>query len=136
MKEFFDLSHDFDENTYHPIGYAHFQNIQTYPSHGCRYAIVTLSLHFGTHIDAPWHMLERGKRLDEINIAELIGDALIVDVSDKHGPGKKGAGEIPLEDIQLSISRQRHELHKGDALLIHTGWSSLYRSDPSRYYWS
>jgi arylformamidase len=134
VKEFFDLSHEFDENTYHPFGFPRFQNIQMYPSHGCRHALVTMSLHFATHMDAPWHMVEAGKRLDEISIAELIGDALIVDVSDTHAPDRGDSGEISLADIQRSLSAHRNDLRKGDALLIHTGWSALYKSDPSRYY--
>jgi len=105
-----------------------------YPSHGCRHAIVTMSLHFATHMDAPWHMVETGKRLDEIRIAELIGEAVIVDVSDTHGPARGDAGEISLEEVQRALSSHGNTVRGGDALVVHTGWSALYASDPSRYY--
>ncbi len=134
MKEFFDLSHGFDENTYHPFGFPRFQNVEMYPSHGTRHAIVTMSLHFATHMDAPWHMVEKGKRLDGISIGELIGEAVIVDVSEAHGPARGNSGVISLEEVQRSLASHGNAVHKGDALLVHTGWNVLYASEPSRYY--
>ena len=134
MQDFFDLSHEFDENTYHPFGFARFQNIQMFPSHGCRHALVTMSLHFATHMDAPWHMVEAGKRVDGITIAELIGDALVVDVSDAYAPARGDSLRISPEEIQRSLAGHGNELRRGDALLLHTGWDCLFTSDPSRYY--
>jgi kynurenine formamidase len=134
MREFFDLSHAFDENTYHPFGFASFQNIQMYSSHGCRHARVTMSLHFATHMDAPWHMVEAGRRLDSIPLSELIGEAVITDVSPRHGPTRDGTSEITAEEIQKSLSDHGHRLRPKDALILYTGWSSLFSVDPSRYY--
>ncbi len=132
--KFYDLSHGFDENTYHPFGFAHFQNIQMFPSHGCRHAIVTMSLHFATHMDAPWHMVQAGKRMDGIALTELIGEAVITDVSQTYAPEKGSSREISRDDIQRSLSSHRAEIRRGDALLVHTGWTSLFTTDPARYY--
>ena len=122
---FYDLSHGFDEDTYHPFGFAHFQNVQMFPSHGCRHAVVTMSLHFATHMDAPWHMVETGK---------LIGEAVIIDVSETYAPDKGSSREISLHDVQSSLSAHQEELRKGDALLVHTGWTALFKTEPARYY--
>ncbi len=134
MEKFYDLSHVCDENTYHPYGFAHFRNIQMFPSHGCRHAFVTMSLHFGTHMDAPWHMMEAGKRLDAIPVEELIGDAVVVDLSERYGPTLGETGPIKLTDLQEALSTHSLQLRRGDALVIHTGWNSLFESDPQRYY--
>ncbi len=134
MPDFYDLTHGFDEDTYHPFGFAHFRNIQMFASHGCRHAIVTMSLHFGTHMDAPWHMTEKGRRLDAIRIGELIGDAVVVDLSAKYGPAQGGPREISLPDLQAALSSGRLELRKGDALVVYTGWAPLFKSEPYRYY--
>ena len=72
--------------------------------------------------------------MDEINIAELVGDAVILDISDTYGPGKMETREISLEELQRAFSKQQNQLRTGDALIIHTGWSVLYHSDPARYY--
>ena len=134
MRQFFDLSHPFDENTYHPFGFPRFQNMEMFSSHGARHAIVTMSLHFATHMDAPWHMVEKGKRLDGISISELVGEALIVDVSEAHGPARGSSGEISREELQRSLSSHGQEVRRGDALVVHTGWCGLFASDPTRYY--
>ena len=41
---------------------------------------VTLSSHCGTHVDAPWHFEDDGKRLDEIPAERWIGPAIVVDI--------------------------------------------------------
>lgn len=35
--------------------------------------------HFGTHIDAPFHMQADGKKLDEFSIESFVGNAIVVD---------------------------------------------------------
>ncbi len=40
----------------------------------------TMNTHFGTHIDAPWHMLSEGKRLTDFPIEKFIGRAVLLDV--------------------------------------------------------
>jgi len=134
MSAYYDLSHPFDENTYHPFGFASFRNIQMFSSHGCRHAIVTMSLHFATHMDTPWHMVEKGRRMDAIPLRDLIGEALVVDLSGKYGPDRNSTREIALADLQKALETHRQELRSGDALIVHTGWVPLFSSDPSRYY--
>jgi arylformamidase len=40
---------------------------------------LTLSAHTGTHCDAPWHFLDGGKKLDELDAAVFFGRALLLD---------------------------------------------------------
>ncbi len=134
MQELYDLTHPFDEDTYHPFGFAHFRNIQMFASHGCRHAVVTMSLHFGTHMDAPWHMVEKGRRLDAIPIRELVGEAVVVDLSGEYGPTKGGPQEISLEDLTRALARAHQEPKRGDALIVYTGWAPLFKAEPYRYY--
>src|SRR5271157_142460 len=100
MQIYYDLSHQIDEDTYHPYGFPSFHNIQMFASHGCRHAVVTMSLHFATHMDAPWHMIETGKRLDAIRIQELVGEAVVVDLSGDYGPSKPKSREISRADLE------------------------------------
>jgi kynurenine formamidase len=93
-----------------------------------------MSLHFATHMDAPWHMMETGKRMDGIALVELIGEAVIIDVSEAHAPDKGNSREISRDEIQRFLSAHRQEVHRGDALLVHTGWRALFKTDPARYY--
>lgn len=43
---------------------------------------ITSSAHIGTHIDAPFHFLNDGKRIIDLDIERYIGPCEIVDVSD------------------------------------------------------
>jgi len=130
----YDLSHVLDQNTYHPFGGASFRNVQMFASHGCRHAYITMSLHFGTHMDAPWHMVEEGKRLDQIQIEELVGEAVVVDLSHLYGPEKRKLTPIKKEDLQKALNNQGTTLKPGDGILIYTGWMDLFHTDPIQYF--
>jgi kynurenine formamidase len=134
MNRYYDLTHLVDQNTYHPFGGAYFRNVQAFSSHGCRHAYITMSLHFGTHMDAPWHMVADGKRLDEIDIRELIGEAIIVDLSNLYGPTKKSGSPISRKDLESALVKQGHQLRPRDAIIIYTGWMELFQADPIRYF--
>ncbi|HET7036718.1 MAG TPA: cyclase family protein [Thermomicrobiaceae bacterium] len=42
---------------------------------------LVLSTHSGTHIDAPWHALEHGARLNTVKLSALVGPCQVVDLS-------------------------------------------------------
>ena len=48
----------------------------------CNTSKITMSSHTGTHCDAPWHFIESGKRLDEVDPALFIGEALVIELPD------------------------------------------------------
>ncbi|MBK5191530.1 MAG: cyclase family protein [Methanosarcinales archaeon] len=41
---------------------------------------LTCSTHIGTHIDAPYHFTTDGKTVDQLNLYDLIGEALVVQI--------------------------------------------------------
>ena len=134
MATYYDLSHVFDENTYHPFGFPTFKNRQHFVSHGCRHAIATFSLHTSTHFDAPWHMVEDGKRLDEINVQDLIGPAVVIDISRFYGIDTPPSRGITTEHLQEGLKQTGYRIQKGDALVIYTGRAMQFQTDTSAYY--
>ena len=40
----------------------------------------TCGTHSGTHVDAPYHFTEQGKKIDQVSLSDLIGEALVVQV--------------------------------------------------------
>ena len=48
----------------------------------CNTSRVCMTTHTGTHIDAPWHFEETGKRLDEVDTSLFFGPALLVNLPD------------------------------------------------------
>ncbi len=73
----------------------------------CNVSKVTLSTHFATHLDAPYHFKPDGARLDELDINTLIGPALVHEVPN-------GAMLIlpdhlpPLDDVERIIFKTRN----------------------------
>lgn len=134
MKTYYDLSHPFDENTYHPFGFPSFINQQHFASHGCRHAIATFSLHTSTHIDAPYHMVENGKSLEDISLAELIGPAVVVDLSPLYGPECAPSRAVGVEQLEKRLEIAKLEIRAKDALILYLGRANQYLTDTYRYY--
>jgi arylformamidase len=59
--------------------------------------VIRMSTHMGTHVDAPWHYLDSGKKLDEVPLETWVGQCVVVNAV--------GATELTpalLENIDLS----------------------------------
>ena len=134
MASYYDLSYGFDEDCFHPFGFPFFRNVQHFASHGCRHAFATFSLHTATHIDAPWHMVRDGRRLDQVPLQELIGRAVALDLSEHYGPETPPSRGISRTHLQERLTQNDLSLEAGDALIVYTGRAPLFLSDPSRYY--
>lgn len=47
---------------------------------------ISMSIHTGTHVDAPYHFLEQGAPIDQLEISPFWGIAQVVTVAGKSGP--------------------------------------------------
>ena len=102
---------------------------------GDEYNLSTLkmSVHAGTHVDAPRHFLPEGKGVDQLNAEALSGPVSVIDVR-----GYARIDRIILQDLSLSDSVRRRIIQNGIfyiqgllfAILWHwmkrlqTGWSN------------
>lgn len=73
---------------------------------------LTTTMHIGTHIDAPIHMIEAGKSLAQYPPEKFIGRGVLLNASNKK--------EIDI-DLLKDVS-----IHPGDIVLILTGSESSY----------
>jgi kynurenine formamidase len=67
--------------------------------------------HSGTHVDAPYHMLENGTTVDNINLTQLVGDGYCIKLNPK-------SEEIKLSDIRRKWKKE----YDGKIILLNTGW--------------
>jgi arylformamidase len=67
--------------------------------------------HTGTHVDAPYHFVEKGDTVDRIPLESLTGDGYCLEFSSR---------KIGREELK---SKWREE-YDGNILLIRTGWAS------------
>lgn len=63
---------------------------------GCNTSRIVMATHTGTHVDAPWHFREDGKRLHEIDSALFFGEALLLDIPDVDMVHAADLGSPPL----------------------------------------
>ncbi|NEN06409.1 cyclase family protein [Diaminobutyricibacter tongyongensis] len=82
-----------------------------------------LSVHLGsqtgTHVDAPYHFLEYGMRIDEVPLERFVGTGVIVEATEL-GP----RGRITWDHVEPVA----HLLGPGAIVLLKTGWSELFGS--------
>ncbi|MGB5987200.1 MAG: cyclase family protein [Desulfobacterales bacterium] len=79
----------------------------------CHVDRLNLGSHTGTHIDAPFHFLPEGKRIDEIPLARFMGWGVRIPVT-----GKPPGSAITPAEIEPYLP----EIEPGDFAILHTGW--------------
>ena len=129
-----DLSYPFDEQTiYWPTesGFELQRGPAGIKNAGYYYAANRFAAaeHGGTHIDSPNHFYETGDTVDEIPLRRLIGEGVVVDVSEKC-TGDPDC-QIGVEDLQ-SWEEQQGRTLADSLVLLRTGWGSFW-PDRERY---
>ena len=81
--------------------------------------------HIGTHIEAPYHCFENGRDLGSIPLETLIGDAVVLDLSDQPADSIIGAAEME------AIAARAGGIQKGDIAFLKTGYAD--RRDTPEY---
>lgn len=74
---------------------------------------IAVGMHCGTHMDAPFHFMEGGRRIDQIPLERFWGPCVLADVR-----GIEPRAAIDPEDLV----RYRDALQKYSKIVIHTGW--------------
>ncbi|MGW6191918.1 arylformamidase [Bacillus cereus] len=66
---------------------------------------LTMSIHTGTHIDAPFHFDNDGKKVLDLDIQVYVGIARVIDVSGIESIGKKELERFNLEGVERLLLR-------------------------------
>lgn len=93
---------------------------------GNNVASISMGSHTGTHVDAPYHFVQGGERIDEVPLPRFIGLAVVVDLS------SKTAGEpIVWNDLApYEETLKRRVLENPDVVLLpRADWSRHWGSD-------
>jgi kynurenine formamidase len=85
--------------------------------------------HCGTHMDAPAHVIQGGRYLDELEFGALVGPAVKVDV--RATRDEASDYDVSLADLER-FETAHGRIQPGTIVFLHTGWDARYR-DPSRY---
>ena len=117
MNNFIDLTHTFTDD------------MPVYPGDPCSrlYKCAEISkdgstdhkiescMHVGTHIDAPFHMVEDGMIISDISADKFQGRGVLIDARNT----------MVIDDDLL----ENIDIREGDIVLVRTDWSKKYRTD-------
>jgi kynurenine formamidase len=85
--------------------------------------------HYGTHMDAPAHFPPGKATVDQISPNNLIGPAVLIDVSSEAGKNP----DYRLTTARIEAWERAHgKILRGSIVLLRTGWSSRW-PDETRY---
>lgn len=87
------------------------------------------SEHGGTHIDAPIHFAEKGKTVDQLPVDQLMGSAVVVDVTAKAAADAEY--QVSVADFE-AWEKEHGLLPQGIIVLLRTGYATRW-PDPKTY---
>jgi arylformamidase len=85
---------------------------------------IRMSVHTGTHIDAPRHFIDTGKTVDQISITKLTGQVLVIEIPENV--------DVISEDVLVSHP-QRGSLEQSSKVLFKTRNSSLWHASETSF---
>ncbi|WP_419954154.1 arylformamidase [Neobacillus niacini] len=68
---------------------------------------LSMSTHTGTHVDAPFHFDDDGKKIIELDLELYMGPVRVVDMSGKVSIGAKDLADVDLEGMKRVLFRTR-----------------------------
>src|ERR1700755_918873 len=83
-------------------------------SHTVRLTAIEMGSHTGTHIDAPFHMIEDGARLDEFQLATLVGKAPVFELSGCRSIGPAQLAPLDWSGVQRVLFKTDNSAHWKD----------------------
>ncbi|GBE80860.1 hypothetical protein SCP_0305800 [Sparassis crispa] len=93
---------------------------------GVNVQAISMGSHTGTHVDAPYHFIADGTRIDQIGLERFVGPALVVDLT-----AKRAKEKIVWADLTPYESEMRRRSGEGGSiiLLLRTGWSRYWGTE-------
>jgi kynurenine formamidase len=124
-----DLTHDFSKETVYWVTAREFELDTVFAGDtdkGYYYTANNFASaeHGGTHIDAPIHFSKGKQSVDEIPLEQLIGPAILIDVTSKALRDRDYL--ISIGDIQQWEENTNGKIPEGSIVLLRTGYSRFY----------
>ena len=93
---------------------------------GYNLELLFLSSHTGTHLDAPYHFLEKGSKIHEISLKKLVSNAVLIKSR------KKSNESVTKTDIQ-KFEKKHGKIASFSSVIFYTGWQ---RNLQKKYYFT
>ena len=83
-------------------------------SHTVQVTAIEMGSHTGTHIDAPYHFVEGGRKLHEIPLEQLTGTAHVVEIKGVPSIAKKHLEDLRWEGVERVLFKTDNSDHWND----------------------
>ncbi|WBW96907.1 cyclase family protein [Oceanirhabdus sp. W0125-5] len=125
-QKIYDLTYTIHENmavypgTEKPIIYEAY-NIEKW---GFEEKKLTMYSHTGTHMDAPAHMVQGGKHLEDFDSSKFVGKAVLITI-------KKESGKITEEEVIKYFNEYKiiNDYTEIEFVILYTGWGKHWGSE-------
>lgn len=115
--DWIELSHPLNQNTV-KVPFLPSPELRSIDDASLQATAITIATHVGTHIEAPCHLRDGGKGIDEYPADRWITRGRVCEL------------EVdPLERIDLDQLQSQVKPEPGDALMIRTGWEDRVGTD-------
>jgi arylformamidase len=101
-------------------------------THTIRLTAIDMGSHTGTHIDAPWHFIEHGKKLNEIPLSRLVGPVLVALLENRKSISRTDLESIDLANCQRILLKTENSKHWTEGA-FHEGFVYL-EPDGAQYF--
>ena len=99
---------------------------------GYNLELLFLSTHTGTHMDAPYHFLEKGAKIHEISLNKLVSKAVLI--QSRESRDRFGIKQISITKADIQKFEKQHGKIDGfSSVIFYTGWQ---RNLQKKYYFT
>jgi len=99
---------------------------------GYNLELLFLSTHTGTHMDAPYHFLEKGAKIHEISLNKLVSEAVLIQSRRSYDSLGMKQVSITKADIQ-KFEKKYGEIDGFSSVIFNTGWGADFNQ---KYYFT
>jgi kynurenine formamidase len=89
---------------------------------GYNLELLFLSTHTGTHLDAPFHFIEKGKKIHEILPIRLISDAILLHI-------QKEANQLITKADIIEFEKRSSKIKNNSTVIFATGWQKNFQKE-------
>ena len=89
---------------------------------GYNLELLFFSTHTGTHLDAPYHFLEKGTKIHEINVKRLVCDAVLIKL-------RKKSGEVIKKADIVKFEKKHGKIAVSSSVIFWTDWQKNLLKD-------
>ena len=92
-----------------------FINWESIEKDGYNLELLFLSTHTGTHIDAPYHFVKKGQKIDQIMTKRLVTEAILIKI-------RKGSDQAIMKNDIQKFEKKYGKIDDGSTVIFHTDW--------------